>query len=238
MQIYQQHFSIRRLYWILSLCLIFSSCRDTERPPASTERSKTFAEFFVRYLAPEQQLLGQASFWEGVSWEVLDPIAPSGIVSFENAKMKPARLPGDQIRFSETLTKTYEESLAFRFRNQDGRYLQYELKMTPLRDFFVKGSISKSEGATFVINGGIMTESEQLVFMFSDARQRATAITLEGPTSDIEITIPPEQLQDLRPGPGQLYLVKKQQRAETHPDLELVAAVEYYTGQREIEVVE
>lgn len=183
-------------------------------------------------------MLGQASFWEGVSWEILKPVEPSGIVSFENHKMKPSRLPGDQIRYSDSFSQAYEESLAFRFRNKDGRYLQYELKMTPVRDFFVKGKISKNDGATFVVNGGIMNKEEHLIFMFTDEQQRARAITVEGPTTDIEIHIPPEQLQDLTVGPGQLYLVKKQQRAESHPNLELIAAVEYYTGQHEVRVEE
>lgn len=238
MQTYQQHSSGRWPYLFLCLLFLVPACRETESPDSVPERGKVFADFFIRYLAPEQQMRGQVSFWEGLSWDNLKPLEPSGIVSFENHQMKSSRLPGDQIRFSETFLGDYEEALAFRFRNKDGRYLQYELKMTPVRDFFVKGKISKSTGATFVINGGIMSQEESLVFMFSDGRQLATAITLDGPTTDIEITIPPEKLQGLSIGPGQLYLVKKQQRTESHPNLELIAAIEYYTGQREVLVEE
>ncbi|PHN05627.1 hypothetical protein [Flavilitoribacter nigricans] len=238
MQTYQQH---TYGFWpYLALCLLFilPACRETESTESLPGRTKIFADFFIRYLAPEQQMRGQASFWEGVSWDVQDPLELSGIVSFENRKMEARRLPGDQIRYAETFKEAYEEGLAFRFRNTDGRYLQYEIKMTPVRDFFVKGKISKSEGATFVINGGIMSQEESLVFMFTDEAQQARAVVVEGPSSDIEITIPPEKLQGLTTGPGQLYLVKKQQRAESHPNLELTAAIEYYTGQREVTVEE
>lgn len=238
MQTYQQHIHGRRPLILLCICLLFSFCRETENPSDPPQGRKTFAEFFIRYLAPEQQMLGQASFWEGGSWESLHAVEPSGIVSFENHQMKASRLPGEQIRFSDNFSGAYDESLAFRFRNKDGRYLQYELKMSPVRDFFVKGQIRKSAGATFVVNGGIMNKEEQLVFMFTDEQKRATAITIEGPTSDIEIQIPAEQLQGLTPGPGQLYLVKKQERAESHPNLELIAAIEYYTGQQDIVVKE
>lgn len=238
MQTYQPKHLGHWLHILLSLLLVTVACRETESPIPPPGRKKVFADFFIRYLAPEQQLRGQVSFWEGVNWKILDPFEPSGIVSFKNRQMKSSRLPGDQIRFSETFKGPYEEALAFRFRNRDGRYLQYELKMTPVRDFFVKGKISKREGATFVINGGVMSEEESLVFMFTDEQQQATAITIEGPMADIEIYIPGESLEGLKMGPGQLYLVKKQHRAESHPNLELTAAVEYYTEQREIIVEE
>lgn len=150
--------------------------------------------------------------------------------------MESKRLPGGQIRFSRTDHIAYEEPLSFRFRMPDGRFLQYELKMTPVRDFFIKGEVSKSEGTTLVVNGGLMNEEEQLVLLFTDEQQKATAITIEGPTTDIELSIDPEQLAGLTLGPGRLYLVKKQKKTESHPNLELTAALEYYTGSKEVEV--
>lgn len=238
MQTYRQHISSFGLYSCVCLYLCLLSCREAESPPDALAPGKTFAEFFIRYLAPEEQLLGQVSFWKGVSWEVRDPLEPSGLVSFENQELEPRRLPGNQVRYSGTLKKAYKDSLAFRFRNQDGRYLQYEMKMTPIRDFFVKGRVSKTEGATFVVNGGIINQEEEIVFMFIDQRNRAKSITIKGPTTDIGISIPAEKLQELTPGPGQLYLVKKQHRSESHPNLDLTASLEYYTGQREVLVEE
>lgn len=220
----------------LCLLLLLTACRDV--PDEAPKRTKMFADFFVRYLAPEQQIRGQVSFWDGMSWSSLDPIEPDGIVSFEGHQLSPRRLPGDLIRFSETYQGAYEEPLAFRFRDKDGRYLQYELKMTPIRDFFVKGKISKQEGASFVINGGVMSKEESLVFLFTNSRNEARSITVEGPNPDVTVHLSAEQLKGLTPGSGRLYLVKKLQKAESHPNLELTAAIEYYTDSREVLVEE
>ena len=221
---------------LLFLLLFPTACRDAPEPPP--DRSKMFADFFVRYLATERQLRGQASFWDGLSWTNLDPITPEGVVSFEGRKMEPRRLPGNEVRFSDTSRSDYAESLAFRFRSTDGRYLQYELKMTPVRDFFVKGKISKSAGASLVINGGVMSKGESLVFLFTNADNEATALTVEGPNTDVTVQLAPAQLQNLTTGPGRLYLVKKQHKTEVHPNLELTSAVEYYTESREVVVEE
>lgn len=237
MQRYLQHYSA---YWLVfSLCalLVPTGCKD-DAPDTLPKRSKMFADFFVRYLAPEQQMRGQVSFWDGLSWSNLDPIEPDGIVSFEGRKLQAKHLSGNQVRFSDTYKGDYQEPLAFRFRSTDGRYLQYEVKMTPVRDFFVKGKISKTEGASFVINGGVMNKEESLVFLFTNAGNEATAITVEGPNPDVTVHLTPEQLKDLTPGAGHLYLVKKQHKSEVHPNLELTAAVEYYTEQREVVVEE
>lgn len=238
MQNYKQFLCGFGPYTLLLLLLSSTACRNTEDPLDTGRTGTVFADFFVRYLSPEQQLRGQVSFWEGISGDIREPLEPGGIVSFENRKMAARRLAGNQIRYTETFYGEYEESLAFRFRNKDGRYLQYILKMSPVRDFFVKGVISKSEGATFVINGGVINKEESLVFMFINAQQEVTAVTVPGPNPDVEVTIPADQLQALQPGSGQLYLVKKQHRTESHPNLELTAAVEYYTEMRGVEVVE
>lgn len=226
----------------LLLFLLFSSGWLACRPePANEEvsyrQSKIFAEFFVRYLAPEQQLRGQASFWEGVSPSNRQPVLPEGPVSFEGRPMESKPLPGNHIRFSRTDHTNYEEQMVFHFRMPEGRDLKYELKMTPVRDFFIKGEISKSNGTTLVVNGGLMNKEESLVLLFTDTQQKATAITIPGPTTDIELTLSPEQLQDLTPGVGKLYLMKKLDKKESHPNLELTAAVEYYTDSRLIEVI-
>jgi hypothetical protein len=209
---------------------------DQPEQETNFRQSRIFADFSVRYMAPDQEMRGQASFWEGLSWSNLTPIIPEGTISFGGQEMESKRLPGDQIRFSFTEHKTYQDSLAFRFRMPDGRYMQYELKMTPIRDFFIKGEVSKSGGGSFVINGGLITKDEQLVFLFTDVEQKATAITIDGPTKNIEIALSPEQLQGLTPGIGRLYLIKKLQKQESHPNLELKASVEYYTSSRLIEV--
>jgi len=236
MRAHQQHLSGRRPVYLLFLFISLFACKET--PDPAPQRPRMYADFFVRYLAPEQQIRGQVSFWEGLDSMNIDPTEPGGIVSFEGQKMIAKQLPGNQVRFSETHQARYEEPIAFRFRNLDDKYLQYELKMTPIRDFFVKGKISKQEGATFVINGGVMSKEESIVFLFTNERNEAQAVTFKGPSIDVEISLTPEQLAPLSLGDGRLYLVKKQHKKESHSNLELTAAVEYYTESREVLVEE
>jgi hypothetical protein len=110
--------------------------------------------------------------------------------------------------------------------------------MNPIGDFFVKDEISKSKGMTLIVNGGILQSNEQLVLLFSDYNNRATNITINGPTKDIEFELKPEQLQELEVGSGQLYLVKKQYNEDQEERLSATASIEFYTRSIEIEILE
>lgn len=216
------------------LILIFGACQEAPDVPAS--RVKIFADFFVRYLSAEQQLKGQVSFRRGVDQSSAQPWQPDGEILFDLQAMQRDILPDNRVRFSHTRYKEYAEPFIFHFKGLQGKYLQYEVKMSPIQDFFAQGPITKASGATFVVHGGVLSAEEQLIFVFVDSINESRAITITGPTKDIEIKLNPEQVASLTPGSGRLYLIKKRLKEEIHPNIEIRAEVECYTTAKNIVV--
>ncbi len=224
-------------FFALVLFLLAGSCRETGSMPQKPAE-KLFIDFFVRYLAEESQLKAQASFSEGVSPDESRPKQITGGVSFQNSGMQERNLQSKVIRYELERESEYIGDFPFQFKADDGKQKAYNLKMTPIKDFFLKGDISISKGMTLVVNGGLIKANEQLVLLFSDEENRAYSITLTGPAKTIEFTLSPEQTAALRPGPGKLYLVKRQDNQEENEEISLVSSIEFYTPAIDIEVVE
>jgi hypothetical protein len=199
---------------------------------------KLFIDFFVRYLAEDSQLKAQASFSTGISPDESRPKQIAGGVSFQSSGMVERNLLSKVIRYELERESEYIGDFPFQFKADDGKQRAYNLTMTPINDFFLKGDISISKGMTLVVNGGLIKANEQLVLLFSDDESRAYSITLTGPAKTIEFTLSPEQTAPLRPGPGQLYLVKRQDNQQENEEISLVSSIEFYTPAIDIEVVE
>lgn len=221
---------------ILTLLLCSWGCREAPDVPAS--RNKLYAEFFVRYLSAEQQIKGQVSFRQGVDRVSAQPWQPTGEVLFELQAMERDELPDKAVRFTQVRYGSYRQPFVFHFPGLQGKYLQYEIKSTPLQNFFVQGPISKSRGATFVVHGGILHDQEKMVFAFVNADKEVRTITVEGPTKDIGFDLRSEQMADLSTGPGRLYLIKHSQKQEVHPTIEITSTVECYTNDQAIIIEE
>lgn len=225
------------IFFVLSSLLLVGSCQEAgnmQQKPAE----KLFIDFFVRYLAEESQLKAHASFSKGISPDESRPKQIAGGVSFQNSGMVERNLQSKVIRYELERESEYIGDFPFQFKAEDGKQRAYNLKMTPIKDFFLKGDISISKGMTLVVNGGLIKANEQLVLLFSDDENRAYSITLTGPAKTIEFTLSPEQTAPLRPGPGKLYLVKRQDNQQENEEISLVSSIEFYTPAIDIEVVE
>lgn len=228
-----------KLSTILPFLCLFAllGCKNSpieplEKPP------HWFADYYVRYLQTERQLKAHASFMEGDSLKNAEPKKFRSGVSFQGKRMELRNLNNKVFRYLLNEETNYSDAYLFRHRDEDGNYWEYTIKMNPIGDFFVKDEISKSQGMTLIVNGGILQSNEQLVLLFSDYNNRATNITINGPTKDIEFELTPDQLQDLEIGSGQLYLVKKQYNEDQEERLSATASIEFYTRSIEIEVLE
>lgn len=231
---------MQRFYFLpllFGLAIGLGGCQNnTPRQPKPQE--KLFIDFFVRYLSDESQLKAQASFSEGISPDDSKAKQIEGGVAFQNSGMTEQNLQGKVIRYELVRSGDYTGNFPFNFKDEEGQQREYILKMSPIEDFFIKGAISKSKGMTLVVNGGLIKANEQLVLLFSDEDSRAYSITLSGPAKTIEFSLSPEQTAPLRPGPGQLYLVKRQDNIEENDEISLVSSIEYYTTAIDIEVIE
>lgn len=222
---------------LLGLFLLFESCQNST-PQKPKPKEKLFIDFFVRYLTDESQLKAQASFSEGISPDDSKPKRIEGGVAFQGSGMIEQNMHSKVIRYELVRPGAYTGSFPFNFKDEEGQQREYLLKMSPIEDFFIKGEISISKGMTLVVNGGLIKANEQLVLLFSDEKSRAYSITLSGPAKTIEFTLTPDQTAALRPGKGQLYLVKRQDNIEENNEISLVSSIEYYTSAIDIEVVE
>ncbi len=231
---------MQRLYFLFlaaGIAMLLGACQNSA-PKATKPKEKLFIDFFVRYLTDESQLKAQASFSEGISPDESRPKRIEGGVAFQASGMTEQNIQGKVIRYELERQGEYTGKFPFNLKDDEGQQREYLLKMSPIEDFFIKGDISKSKGMKLVVNGGLIKANEQLVLLFSDEESRAYSITLSGPAKTIEFNLSPEKTAPLRPGPGKLYLVKRQDNVEENEEISLVSSIEYYTSAIDIEVVE
>lgn len=221
------------LYFIFGMCYACSNpaIEPEEKPP------HWFANYYVRYLQTEKQLKAHASFLEGDSLKNAEPKKFRGGVSFQGKKMEFRDLQGKVFRYLINERADYNETFQFRHRDDNGDYWEYTMKMHPISDFFIKDKISKSKGMTIIVDGGILQDNESLVLLFNDQYNKAATLSIEGPSKTIELFVPPDQLQKLTLGKGQLYLVKKQFNEDQEEQLTANSSIEFYTKTIDIEVV-
>ena len=224
------------LFSILFLSVLCcSSCNNQEKP---TPKAILFEDYFIRYLSPEQQIKAQAIFAEGDTITHTQAKTFLGGVSFQGSGMSERKISSQLIRFEETRKMDYTNSFSFRYKNEEGNDATHVINMSPIEDFFLKSSVSKTNGLDIVVKGGILSKQESLVFLFSDKENIAASIELKGPTNTIEFHLPPTQFSKLSIGKGKLYLVKKQSTLEKTGNRDIHAEIEYYTKDIEIEIVD
>jgi hypothetical protein len=226
-----------RWTFLISLAVwgLLGSCAN---PTAVQEQGpKIFEQYYIRYLQAERQLKAQATFFEGDSLLSATPKTFFGGVSFLGSGMKPRTLPGNTIRYTTTRNRlAYPERFRFGYKNDAGDLVDYKLELKPIDNFFLKDSIRLGQAATIVVNGGALDQNETLVFLFNDQEQKATSITVEGPTTEIEYLLPAEQLQQLAVGTGELYLVKKQVTRDSIDNRRMESTLEFYSASKEFTV--
>jgi hypothetical protein len=215
--------------------LFIQSCKQQEKPiPYPT----VFEDYFIRYLSPSQDLKAQAIFASGDSIEKAQALTFSGGVAFEGSGMIMRKINENLIRYSIDNKMGYNDKFKFKYKNEAGEAVYYEISLNPIDDFFLKSTVSKSTGLDIVINGGLLSSEESIVFLFSDQNNVAASYTLNGPTTSIEFHLPADDLQNLTPGKGKLYLVKKQLKNEKLDLRDIHAEIEYYTKDVGIEIEE
>jgi hypothetical protein len=225
----------RTVFFLLcASCLALSAC---EGAGAESRAPHVFAEYFIRYLEEERQLKAHAAFFEGDSLQAAQPKVIAGGVALQNIAMSRRDLGGRGIRYTLDRSADYEPPYRFSYRDDRGLFREHLIDMSPIANFFIKGQISKSLGMAIVVEGGLLKHGESLLLLFTDAEQMATSISIGGPTSTIEYALPPHALANLNPGPGWLYLVKKQSATIQGQTQTTFSAIEYYSRTINIEVL-
>ncbi|GJM31638.1 MAG: hypothetical protein DHS20C18_06390 [Saprospiraceae bacterium] len=216
----------RYSFFSLLAVVLFSAC---DNDPAPQSKPTIFADFFIRYLEDEHELKAQATFMEGDSLTSAVPKIFESGVAFLGSNMKMKKIQDKLVRYSLTNEMGYMGSFRFKFNDENRNPEIYSIEMPPIENFQMKGPISKSKGMTVVINGGILSQEESMVFLFNDKHNQARTITVLGPQTNIEYRFNADQLRNLSLGEGQLYLVKKQLKVQNNPHRSIRTEIEYYT---------
>lgn len=226
--------------YVLSLVLfilLLSACQANEKPNR-TNAKPLFINYEVRYLEQEKELRALASFKEGDSLEVAVPKEFSN-TSFQGSAMDKQVLGERGFRYILSRKGPYSANLDFGYKNDDGIPVNYDLNMPEVGEFSIKeGTINKNTGATVMWKGEPLDDTQSLVLMFTDEKNKASSISVKGPTNLSEISLPLEALAKMASGNVQLYLVKKQILRTQEENQSILSVVEYYTSPIQIKVVE
>jgi hypothetical protein len=225
------------LFLLIGLAATTFACRNNE---PEKEKSDIYGDFFVRYLAPEQELKAYASFSQGDSVQNSIPISMESGVTFQGSGMEARDLQGQQIRYIYQTQTNYTAPYTFKTQTPDGRALEHTIAMKGIGKFSIQeGVISKSKGMTLVVEQGSLEKGESIVMLFTvPATGASYTVITTGPHPNGIHAIPPTTIPALPKGKVQLYLVKKQEAISDTSVANITASAEYYSDMIEVEVVE
>lgn len=223
------------LYSFAVLLLLVTACKKST---TKEDNHRLFSEYFVRYLESDRQIKAYATFFEGDSLAKATSKTFLGGVSFQDSPMEARNIMDNAIRYTITQSGDYASSFEFEYKDDQRNENSHSVSMTPIKSFVLPPQIQKSEGLKLTVEGGHLGENESLVLLFNNEANKASSITISGPSQGIEHLIPADNLNGLTSGKCQLYLVKKKNEITESSDSYTVSSIEFYSNTVEVEVVE
>lgn len=213
------------LFAILLISGFLAQCTSEPEETSTEETAK--ANFYVRYLADALELKGQASFFSTDSTSLKIPTG----VAFMSSGTRERELPGQVTRYESTIEAAYPPDLRFTFTlpNHD-KQTSVNLPMAGIQGFEVLHA-TKSDGLILDLNGEL-ADGEDLLLLFTNAKQEARSILRPGPLSTEQLLIPADALLHFAPGEYRLYLVKKANIEKQEQGLSYTFSAEYYTTEQ------
>lgn len=221
-------------FFILLLFISVLACRENSDQSDSVHFN---ADYYVRYLAANQELKAEAQFTDGVEPQSIRSKRIAGGVEFQGKPMKMQTLKEQRYRYIYTDTTVFPSEIYFQYsRNKD--LAREELAMTPIDYYRTSGPAEKTAGLTLVTRQNLLKGNESLVVLLADRHNRAASYTIPGPTQDSIHQVPPDVFQDLETGPGSLYLVKRMKKTIEQARQTITATVEYYTDTLRVQIID
>ncbi len=221
------------LFFSLLLYLSVFSCKKNDKVVAEGE--SFFADLFVRYLEEEGQLKATATFFKGDSLPAARSWQASSDVLFDGRPMKERNIQGSLVRYIlELNSRPDKNSFQLGLRDESAPPLELAVSLDPIQAFSIQGAASRSEGIHIDVQNGQLNEHQSLVFLFSDAENKAHSVTVPGPHQGNLYFLSPQRIADWPEGKGQLYLVKKSNLKQKAGEWEVLLQTEYYTDTQEL----
>lgn len=214
-------------FLLFTLFLMFSlnSCREEKGSPV---QQKVYADFYVRYLEPEQELKAYAAFIEGQKIDEGHPKTFPGGVNFMSARMDPKKLSDETIRYHYAAKKNFTRDFSFSFIQDDGLARDFKTSLNKIDGFQIREDASRSKGLELNYTGTALEAGESLLLLFTDSLSQAYTLQTDGPAGTT-VTFGPDQLRHLPVGKMELYLVRKKLVEGLQENYDYRFALEYYS---------
>jgi len=224
------------IYVMLLPALLFTCKRKAPDP----EVTKNYvADLHIRYLEAERTLKATASFFERQDEEKLKAWQPKEKVLFQASSMNERNIQQNTFRYlTESFDLSFMPPYQFSFVDGQGKSQQVKLNMEAFGAFSLEGVCSKQEGIKIKIERGQLEKQESLVFLFSDAENKAYSHSISGPYDENTFFLPPQVISAWPVGEGQLYIVKKQVKTIIIDNWTFLTQLELYGNTSKIEILE
>lgn len=226
------------MYFKISLQVLFITVIGTfftgcGAEQATENQSKLAANFYVRYLAENQELRGQASFFQEDSTTL---VFQEG-VSFMGSGTLKKELPNGLVRYEGKMRVPFQNPTRFTFK-LPGQEVPTEINFSMVGiDQFSINSASISEGLRLNVNSTLAAD-ESLLLLFTDPNQEVRTIVRPGPLERTELFIPADAVALFTPGDYRMYLVKSRQLKAHTEGLDYEASIEFYSTEKEFKLEE
>lgn len=224
------------LFYFAAILFIVSGCQtDTPQRQVKSEK-KVFARYYVKYSQNDRLYKAYASFSLGDS--SINAIATEmAAVSFQGGNMEQKTQPRNDLSYVTERSGEYQPNLKFKYTDSEEKKHPLDLSFKSINSFLIKNkSISQSKGLTLVWDGSALEQEESLLLLFSDQENKAASTTIKGPSRTTEVNIPGNFLKELKPGKGNLFLVRKKKGEKKEGLIHYQYDLEYYTSPLEIEI--
>lgn len=205
------------------------SCQN-DPAPAASKAKEYHAQFFIRYLADNQEIKAEATFKVGDSIKTAKPIGLKDPIYFNKNLMDERDLKKNGIRYKSVTKGAFPKTSNFNF-NFELEPFSYEIAFSKIVSPALSADhFALSEENEITWNGDPLVKGESMVIVITDENDKTIFNTVSGPTDVSSVKLYRQQVGSLQSGKGQLYLVKKQAVKKKVKSFNVVSIVEYYTN--------
>ncbi len=225
---------MRQFYILLTLAffiLLQFSCKPSPKQEDKEIPDRWFAQFYVRYLNPDQKTEAEASFWKGPTAASSKSTFLKNGIFFNGGAMSEKDLSKVNIlKYTSKRTGELPEAFDFRFDLDPALDLSFSDRIDPIDNFEISYTPGENTPLTLEWAGSSLNENEEIVFIISDSQKKAITFSVKGPSAENKLEIPFQKFKKASAGKGELYLVRKKYMDVKNENFEGNSTVEYYTN--------
>lgn len=215
---------MKYIFWGVLFLFFWNACSDGQ---LARKRS---AEFYVRYLAPEQQWLAEVNLRESIEGKNSrqDVESPAG-VRYQGVLMR--TIPANGITYQLLQGGGYTPKHTFEWQDSQKQPHVFEMEMPAIRNFsFGSDSLSNKKPASLRWEGAPLEAQESVVMMWETTNGEMTVpMEIISSPGQKSIEFPAAQMGKLPAGTWSLYLVRKKRTKQQIDGTKAMGLVEYYT---------